>query len=29
LLGVELDAAEAATGSLSEVAWAPWAASSF
>src|SRR6266850_7475027 len=29
LLGVELDAAEAAAGSLSEVVWAPWATSSF
>src|SRR6266566_496759 len=29
LLGVELDAAEAAAGSLSEVEWAPWATSSF
>src|SRR6267154_2867576 len=29
LLGVELDAGEAAAGSLSEVVWAPWATSSF
>src|ERR1700688_2735512 len=29
LLCVELDAAEAAAGSLSEVVWAPWATSSF
>src|SRR5713101_4465844 len=29
LLGVELDAAEAAAGPLSEVVWAPWATSSF
>src|SRR5882672_2139320 len=29
LLGVELDTAEAAAGSLSEVVWAPWATSFF